>query len=73
WGMFFVATGTPDAIVQQLARDIDRIVQQPDIRQRFMDLGVEARSGTAAEAKAEVKDDYEYWGALINELGVLAK
>lgn len=73
WGMFFVATGTPDAIVQQLSRDIDRIVQQPDIRQRFMDLGVEARSGTAAEAKAEVKDDYEYWGALINELGVLAK
>ena len=73
WGMVFVKAGTPKAIVDQLSVEINRVISQPDVRQKFLALGVEAQSDTPAQALKEVRDDFAYWEAQIKEFGVLAK
>ncbi len=73
WGMVLAPKATPPAVVAQIAQDIDRIVKQPDVRQRFMDLGVEAKGGTPVDAASEVQLDYAFWNSMISEFGALSK
>ncbi len=73
WGMLLVASGTPAAVIEQIARDVDRIVKQPEIRRLFADMGVEARGGTPAEALRELQADHAYWVGLVKDFGTLAK
>lgn len=73
WGMLFAPAGTPDAVVSQIARDVDRAVKQPDVAQQFANFGLGAKSGTPAEALRTVQDDFSYWSALIQEFGVLGQ
>ena len=47
---YFVAKGTPVPIAQRLAREIDHIASQPQMRQRIVDLGFESRSGASIES-----------------------
>ncbi|WP_326540567.1 tripartite tricarboxylate transporter substrate binding protein [Pseudorhodoferax sp.] len=72
WAMVFAPAGTPAGVVEQAARDIDRIVQQPDIQQRFAALGMEARGGAPADALRELQEDHAYWVALVKDFGALA-
>jgi len=65
--------GAPKDVVDQVAKDIDSVVKLPEVRQRFLDMGVEPRGGTAAEALSELRDDYAYWVSLVKDYGVLAK
>lgn len=73
WGMLFAPAGTPDAVVSQIARDVDRAVRQPDVAQQFANFGLSAKSGTPAQALRTVQDDFSYWSALIQEFGVLGQ
>ncbi|SEB24718.1 tripartite tricarboxylate transporter substrate binding protein [Variovorax sp. YR216] len=73
WGMLFAPAGTPDAVVNQIARDVDRIVKQNDVAQQFLGFGLGAKGGTPAEARRIVQDDFSYWSRLIEEFGALAQ
>ncbi len=73
WGMLFAPAGTPDDVVNQIARDVDRVVKQAEIQQQFSGLGLSAVGGTSAEARRIVQDDFGYWSKLIEEFGALAQ
>ncbi len=73
WGKVFVPVGTPEAIVDQLARDITRVVRSTDVQERFGRIGLVGSGGTAAETLKDVQADYVYWVRLIKEFGVLTK
>lgn len=73
WGMLFAPAGTPDAIVGQIAREVDRIVKQPDVVQQIHNFGLDAKGGTPVDALRIVQEDFTYWGGLIEEFGVLAQ
>ncbi|QHE84611.1 Bug family tripartite tricarboxylate transporter substrate binding protein [Hydrogenophaga sp. BPS33] len=73
WGMLLAPAGTPDAIVNQIAREVDRIVKQPEVVQQFLGFGLSAKGGTAADALNVVQGDYAYWSRLIEEFGVLGQ
>jgi tripartite-type tricarboxylate transporter receptor subunit TctC len=73
WSIAFVPAATPKAVVEQLARDIDRVVKSPEIQKRFLEMGLVARGSTPEEATREVQTDLAQWARLIEEFGVLAK
>jgi tripartite-type tricarboxylate transporter receptor subunit TctC len=73
WIMLLAPTGTPRPIVDQIAREVDRILQQPDVRERVNALALTPRGGTADDAQREVQADLVYWQRLIEEFGLLAK
>jgi tripartite-type tricarboxylate transporter receptor subunit TctC len=73
WVMVFAPLGTPPAVVDQVSRDIERLIREPDLKQTLDSQGMEARGGTPAEALREMQIEHAYWGALVKEFGSLAK
>lgn len=61
---------TPAAIVRRLNGDIVRVLDQPEVKQRFLSAGIESGSSTPAELAATVKSDNAKWGAVIKKAGI---
>jgi tripartite-type tricarboxylate transporter receptor subunit TctC len=56
--------------VQALNRALRDVLAAPDIKQRFLDLGVEARGSTPEELTARFKADIDKWAAVIKRAGI---
>lgn len=70
WIGFFAPAGTPRAIVERLAADIRRVLQMPDIRERFGELGMESSIGTPGQFATFLRVNWELWDKLIKEQGI---
>lgn len=64
--------GTPPSIVRRLNQDIARIVQLPDVRQRFQTLGIEVMTSTPEEAGARIGTELSKWGQVIKTSNIKA-
>ena len=73
WGMLLAPAGTPDAVVNQIAREVDRVVRQPEVVQQFANFGLGAKGGTAADALRTVQVGFSYWSRLVEEFGALGQ
>lgn len=73
WGMVVAPAHTPDAIVQRLNRDIQRVLSQPEVVQKFKDAGQRVLGGTAAQARDLLAGEITRWGNVIAEAKVSLK
>ena len=69
WGVL-APTGTPDAIITRLNTELARILQLNDVKERFANLGVEAKSSSPAEFSALIKSELARYAKLIKEIGI---
>jgi len=69
WGVLLPA-GTPKAIADKLHDDLVKVMQQPDIREKFASLGVDAVSGSPAELTAYMKSEKAKYEKLIKEADI---
>ncbi len=70
WCGVLAPTGTPDAIVTRLNTELVRILQLNDVKERFGNLGVEAKSSSPAEFGALIKSELARYAKLIKEIGI---
>ncbi len=68
----FVPAATPPAIVNRLSVEIQRCMQQPEVKAKFLSAGVESVGTTPARFDAIVKSEMAKWGKLIRETGIKA-
>jgi tripartite-type tricarboxylate transporter receptor subunit TctC len=77
WGgrQFVLAPkGTPRAIVDKLNAAINKALQDPEMKTKLAELGLEDISSMAPEkVRAEVKAEYDTWGALIKKYDIKAE
>ena len=66
----YVAGGTPSALVAQLNRDINKVLQNPKYREQMEMLGVEVGGGTPQELAAFVVEERKKWVPIITKLGL---
>ena len=57
--------GTPKEIVDQLQRDIAKIVAQPDIKAKLDALGFRPVANTPAQFATQIKAEMEKWGKVV--------
>ena len=57
--------GTPKEIVDQLQRDIAKIVAQPDVKEKLATLGFVPIANSPAEFGARIKVEMEKWGKVV--------
>jgi tripartite-type tricarboxylate transporter receptor subunit TctC len=69
WIMLAAPAGTPQSIIGALAAATKRIIDEPDFKARIAELGAEAAVGTAAEARAFIKDESAKWQGVIAKTG----
>ena len=62
--------GTPKPIVDQLQKEIAKIVALPDVKQRLNTLGFTAVASTSEQYAAQIKSDLETWSKVVQDLGM---
>jgi tripartite-type tricarboxylate transporter receptor subunit TctC len=70
WLGILVPAGTPEKIKSKISTDLQQIVQDKIIAQKFQDLGAIAKGTTAAEFAAFMRRDYDKWGGVIRDTGI---
>ena len=62
--------GVPQAIVNKLSAEVARIVQLPDVTQRFQLDGAEAVGSSPQEFAAFLKAEMQKWSKVIRDAGI---
>ena len=65
WNALFAPRGTPAEVTQKFAQHVQRALQQPELRRKLLDSGVEPMFKGPAELDAFVRDERQKWGATI--------
>src|SRR5437588_7006124 len=69
WGVVMPA-GTPRAMVAKLHADTVKLLADPDVKQKFADLGVVAVSSTPEQFGAFIRSETEKYAKLIKEANI---
>ncbi|MBB5215618.1 Bug family tripartite tricarboxylate transporter substrate binding protein [Parapusillimonas granuli] len=69
WGLLAPA-GTPPAIVDKLARSVEKAAALPHIKEQFVNMGVEAASSTPAEFAAFIKAEVAKFKKITEAAGI---
>ena len=64
WTAFFAPARTPRAIVARLQREIARVVQSPEVKERFATMGLDPVGGSSEDLGRQVARDIEKWTAV---------
>ena len=65
WYGLFAPRGTPRAVVEKIAADAIRIMQAPDMRERWNAVGVEPAGSTPAEFKTRFVAELDKWAKVV--------
>ena len=69
WGVFMPA-GTPKAILDKFHADLVRVMQDPDLKKKFADLGVDAVYSTPEQFVLFLKAETAKYAKLVKEAGI---
>lgn len=70
WNGVFAPVGTPPDVLALLNKSIHEMVAIPDVKQRYADLGIEAKASTPEQLKARLEGDIKKWAAVIERAGI---
>jgi tripartite-type tricarboxylate transporter receptor subunit TctC len=70
WAGVFVPAGTPNDVISRLNQDISKVVRSEEVRQRWIDQGLEPRAATSDELAATIKSDVDKWGKIVRDTGI---
>jgi len=69
---FFAPARTPVNIIKQLNREIARVLDKPDVKERFQSGGVEVASSSPAQVTALMKSEIARWSKVIKAANIRA-
>jgi tripartite-type tricarboxylate transporter receptor subunit TctC len=70
WFGLFGPAGTPPAVVERVNAEVNRVVTDPALRERFAQLGFETAGGTPAQFAAVVESETAKWSKVIRDAHV---
>lgn len=71
WHTLFAPRATPRDVVERLNRELNRVLNQPDVKQQLLaQQGAEAWPSTPDEARAHVRAEVAKWGKIVQSSGV---
>ncbi|MCW5605426.1 MAG: tripartite tricarboxylate transporter substrate binding protein [Burkholderiales bacterium] len=69
WYGILAPAGTPKEVVGRVNREITKILQMPDVKERLFTLGFEGLGGTPEQFSAYIKAETAKWAKVIKESG----
>lgn len=70
WSGIYAPAGTPPGIVNRLNAEINRMMQQPEVRERILSTGLVPVGGTPAELGNYLKSEIARWTKVVKEAGI---
>ncbi len=73
WFALYAPTGTPPAVVQQLNAEVEKILAQPDTRQKAEEAGTTVETMSPAQLGEFTRKELDYWGNVIRGSKITAE
>lgn len=73
WMGMFAPKGTPPEILAQVSRDVNEIIADPALQERFRAYDFRLHGSTPEAFAVEIQRQYKLWGEMIREAGVTAE
>jgi tripartite-type tricarboxylate transporter receptor subunit TctC len=73
WIGILAPAKTPTAIVERLQRELNAVVQSPDIKERLASLGIVASGNTPAQFRSEIEADLRKYGEVVKAANIRAE
>jgi tripartite-type tricarboxylate transporter receptor subunit TctC len=70
WYPFFAPARTPAALIGKISGDIDQVLRKPDVRKRFLAMGMIPVGGAPAVLRDYLAAEIRRWGKVIADTGV---
>jgi tripartite-type tricarboxylate transporter receptor subunit TctC len=70
WAGLFAPAGLPAPIATRLAGELEKMLARPEVRERFLNAGVEVFFSGPKEFEDYVKSELAKWTGLIKEVGI---
>ncbi len=70
WNAIFAPAGTSPDVIKILNQAMREVLATPDVKQKALDLGIEAKASTPEEIAARLKADIEKWTKVIAGAGI---
>jgi tripartite-type tricarboxylate transporter receptor subunit TctC len=70
WFPLMAPRGTPEAIIRKVNRDLETVLRQPELRQRFQDLGTFTRPMLSAEVTEFIRGEQQLWRPVVRQIGL---
>ena len=72
WLAFFLPAGTPRTIAEKLNADLNKVLANPEVKERFIKLGMQAAPGTPDELAATLRSDLARWTRVVKDANIRA-
>ena len=72
WHGVVVTAGTPQAVIDRLNAEINKILKMPDMRERLRNQGAEIIGGTPQQFAAYIQAEIPKWAKVIKDSGATA-
>jgi tripartite-type tricarboxylate transporter receptor subunit TctC len=72
WYGVLAPKGTPVAVIGKLNAEIIKVIQKPEVRARFADLGADPVGNSAAEFDKQIRSDIAMWRKVVEFSGAKA-
>jgi tripartite-type tricarboxylate transporter receptor subunit TctC len=69
YGLWF-PSGTPQAIINRWNREVVRVFNDPGMKERLLNGGIEARSSSPAEFAKIIASEIAKWSKVIRDAGL---
>ena len=73
WVGLFLPAGAPPDAVTRLNGEIEKLLQQPDMRERLAAIGFEPVGGTPRQFSEYLKTELVKWARVVRETGATAE
>jgi len=70
WFSLLAQSGTPPALIEKVNKDVNQVIQLPEIVARFAELGVYPEPGSPKAAAEFIKSERELWARVVREAGI---
>jgi tripartite-type tricarboxylate transporter receptor subunit TctC len=70
WYAVAARAGTPAAIVDRISKDIAAVVQDPEFRKRYDEIGAATVGSTPAELGTFISSESDRWTAVVKQAGI---
>ena len=73
WYAYMAPGKTPRAIVEQLNRELVKVLNTPEVRNQLLGQGMEPQPNTIEQLAKYIEREYATWGRVVKEAGIQAE
>jgi len=73
WFALYAPAGTPQSVVMTLNKAANKVLELPEVKKRYSDLGADVVGGSPEKLRDQVKREMAKWSELIRTSGIQAE